>query len=75
MVKRLLGGRAQGQTRLETGGTASTEISEQFEGSTLRRMAETPTTTTSQKSIAIHLPFVLQYASNLYCSAFGPPRL
>ena len=40
-----------------------------------RRMSETPTTTTSQKSIAIHLPFVSQYASNLYCSAFGTPRL
>ena len=26
-------------------------------------MSETPTTTTSQKSIAIHLPFVSQYAS------------
>ena len=38
----------------------------------LRRMSETPTTTTSQKSIAIHLPFVLQCASNLYCSTFGP---
>ena len=36
-------------------------------------MSETPTTTTSQKSIAIRLPFVLQYASNLYCSAFGAP--
>ena len=34
-----------------------------------------PTTTASQKSIAVHLPFVLQYASNLYCSAFGAPRL
>ena len=32
----------------------------------LRRMSETPTTTTSQKSIAIHLLFVLQYASHLY---------
>ena len=32
------------------------------------RTSETPTTTTSQKSIAIHLPFVLQYASKLYCS-------
>ena len=37
----------------------------------LRRMSETPTTTTSQKSIAVRLPFVLQYASHLYCSAFG----
>ena len=37
----------------------------------LRRMSDTPTTATSQKSIAIHLQFVLQYASNLYCSAFG----
>ena len=27
------------------------------------------------KSIAIHLPFVLQYASNLYRSAFGAPTL
>ena len=36
-------------------------------------MSETPTTTTSQKSIAIHLPFVLQYASNLYRSAFCAP--
>ena len=35
---------------------------------------ETPTTTTSQKSIAIHL-FILQYASKLYCSAFGVPTL
>ena len=26
---------------------------------------------TSQKSIAIHLPLVLQYASNLHCSIFG----
>ena len=26
------------------------------------RMSETPTTTTSQKGLAIHLPFVLQYA-------------
>ena len=34
-----------------------------------------PTTTTSQKSIAIHLQFVLQYASNLYCSTFGAPTL
>ena len=38
-------------------------------------MSETPTTTTSQKSIAIHLQFVLQYASNLYCSASGAPTL
>ena len=30
----------------------------------VRRMLETPTTTTSQKSIAIHLQFVLQYASD-----------
>ena len=36
-----------------------------------RRMSETPTTTTSHKSIAIHLQFVLQYAANLYCST--PP--
>ena len=41
----------------------------------LRRTSETPTTTTSQKSIAIHLQFVLQYASNLYCSTFGAPTL
>ena len=41
----------------------------------IRRMSETPTTTTSPKSITIHLPFVLQYASNLYCSTFGAPRL
>ena len=39
-----------------------------------RRMSETPTTTTSQKSIAINLAFILEYASNLYCSAFGAPR-
>ena len=38
-------------------------------------MSETPTTTTSQKSIAIHLQFVSQYASNLYCSGFGAPTL
>ena len=37
----------------------------------IRRMSETPTTTTSQKSIAIHLQFVLEYASNVYCSAFA----
>ena len=36
----------------------------------VRRMSETPTTITSQKSIATHLPSVLQYASNLYRSAF-----
>ena len=41
----------------------------------LRRMSETPTSTTSQKSIAIHLQFVLQDASNLYCSAFGAAEL
>ena len=35
-------------------------------------MSETPTTTTSQKSIAIRLPFVLQYASHLYRSTFVP---
>ena len=40
-----------------------------------RRMSETPTTTTSKESIAIHLQFVLQYASNLYCSTFGAPTL
>ena len=40
-----------------------------------RRMSETPTTTTCQKSIAIHLPFVLQCASNLYCSTFGATEL
>ena len=39
----------------------------------IRKMSETPTTTTSQKSIAIHLQFVLQYASNLYCSTSGTP--
>ena len=38
-------------------------------------MSETPTTTTSQKSIAIHLQFVLQHASYLYCSAFGATGL
>ena len=38
-----------------------------------RRMSETPTTATSQKSISIHFQFVLQYASNLYCSGFGAP--
>ena len=37
----------------------------------VRRMSETPTTTTSQKSIAIRPQFVLQYAPNLYCIAFG----
>ena len=31
-------------------------------------MSETPTTTTSQKSIAIHLQFVLQYASKCHCA-------
>ena len=41
----------------------------------LGRTSETPTTTTSHKSIAIRLPFVLQYASNLYCSSFGAPML
>ena len=41
----------------------------------VRRLSETPTSTTSQKSIAIHLQFVLQYASNLYCSAFDAPEL
>ena len=40
----------------------------------VRRMSETPTTTTSQKSIAIRLQFVLQYSSSLYCSTFGPLR-
>ena len=39
----------------------------------VRRTSETPTTTTSQKSIAIHLPFVLQYDSHLYRCAFGAP--
>ena len=39
----------------------------------IRRMSETPTTTTSQKSIAVRLQFVLQYASNLYC--FDAPTL
>ena len=32
-------------------------------------MSETPTTTTSQNKIAIHLPFVLQYASIRICIA------
>ena len=41
----------------------------------IRRMSETPTTTTSQESIAIHLPFVLQYASNLYYSTLGATEL
>ena len=41
----------------------------------IRRVSETPTTTTSQKNIAIHLQFVLQYASNLYCSAFAAAEL
>ena len=40
----------------------------------VRRMSETPTTTT-QKSIEIHIQCVLQSASNLYCSAFGAPTL
>ena len=31
--------------------------------------------TASQKSTAIHLQFVLQYAPNLYCSTFGAPTL
>ena len=35
------------------------------------RMSETPTTTASQKSIAICLQFLLQDASNLYWSTFG----
>ena len=43
--------------------------------SILRRMSETPTTSASQKSIAIHIQFVLQYASNLNRSAFGAPEL
>ena len=34
-------------------------------------MSETPTTTTSQKSVAIRPQFILQYAPNLYCTAFG----
>ena len=34
---------------------------------------KTPTTTTSQKSIAIHLPFVLQYASNFVPQYFWCP--
>ena len=41
----------------------------------VRRISETLATTTSQKSIAIHLQFVLQYASNLYCNAFGATGL
>ena len=40
-----------------------------------QKNVRTPTPTTSQKSIAMHLQFVLQYASNLYCSAFGAPTL
>ena len=44
-------------------------------GALFRRTSETPTTTTSQKSIAIHLQFVSQYASNLYRSTFGAPTL
>ena len=36
---------------------------------------KTLTTTTSQKSIAIHLQFVLQHAPNLYGSAFGATQL
>ena len=40
-----------------------------------RRMSETPTTITSQKCSAIHLQFVLQYASDLYCCAFGATEL
>ena len=38
-----------------------------------RRVTETPTSTTSQKSIAVHLQFVLQYASNLYGGVFDDP--
>ena len=38
-------------------------------------MSETPTTTTSQKSIAIHLQFALQCASNLYRNTFGAIEL
>ena len=40
-------------------------------GGWIIRMSETPTTTTSQKSIAIHFQFVLQCPSNLYCSTFS----
>ena len=41
----------------------------------IRKMSETATTTTSQKSIAIRLQFVLQYAPNLYCNTPGAPTL
>ena len=37
----------------------------------VRRMSETPSTTSSPESIAIHLRFVLQCTSNLWCNA--PP--
>ena len=40
-----------------------------------QKNVRTPTTTTSQRGIAMHLQFVLQYTSNLYCSAFGAPTL
>ena len=53
---------SQPQKRIWRGGKARMKI---------RRTSETPTTTTSLRSIAIHLQFVLQYASYLYCGA--PP--
>ena len=34
-------------------------------------MRKWPTTTSPQESVAVHLQFVLPYASNLYCLAFG----
>ena len=40
-----------------------------------RRTSETPTTTASQKSIAIHIQFVLQHASNLYCNSLAATEL
>ena len=48
------------------GGQAATE-----KNVTIQNNVGNPTTTTSQKSIAIHLPFVSQYASHLYRSTFG----
>ena len=50
----------------------STPLTLYFQQIKVRRMSETPTTTTSQKSIAIRLPFVSQYASHLYRSTFVP---
>ena len=62
---------------LEKGSFQKSPFSREFRDSRdfIRRMSETPATTTSQKTIAIHLQFVLQYASNLHCSAFGAPTL